>query len=400
MSDPTASRPNAGFFARTGRLWLLGFALLNVVMFWRVHEFVFDGYGDFASLYTAGKIVRIGQAAHLYDRELQWKIQQQFAAKVQIRRGPLPYIRPPFEALLFLPFTYLPYPAAYKLWLAANLVLLLSLPLLVPRFDDGHSSLVLQWLLCLAYFPAAFCLIQGQDAILLLIILVLTLRLLLREAELGCGAVLGLGLFKFHLLLPLLAILLLRKKFRAVAGFLITAAAIFVVSVLMVHWTGLLGYPVYLWNMNEVPGLGMVTKTKSMPNPRGLLALLFRTWHFPMIVHFVLGAIICAGIIGAARKWRGGDRRSTVAAYCCWIAVILATAYYSNSYDLTLLLLPLSLFVNGFWESFEFSGWRRRLFLLATGLLLCTPLLWILALPVDQFGWTALIVLGYAVAIS
>jgi len=56
--------------------------------------------------------------------------------------------------------------------------------------------------------------------------------------------------------------------------------------------------------------------------------------------------------------------------------------------------------VNGFWESFEFSGWRRRLFLLATGLLLCTPLLWILALPVDQFGWTALIVLGYAVAIS
>lgn len=399
MSTAATNNPPVSFFARAGRVWLLSFALINIAMFWRLHDLMLDGYGDFASFYTAGQIVRSGQTANLFDRALQWKIQHQFAAKVEIRRGPLPFIRPPFEALLFVPFAYLSYPVACMLWLVLNLVLLLLTPLWLPRFDGVGFTLAEQMLVSLSYFPAAFCLIQGQDAVLLLIIVLFSLRLLLRGSEVECGAILGLGLFKFHLVLPLLAIFLLRKRFKVVGGFVATAIMLLGISLLMVHASGLINYPKYLWSMNEIPGLGMVTKTKSMPNVRGLLAVLLGTRRFPALIHLLLGIIICLGVVAGTRSWRGNDRRSLIAAYCCWVALILASAYYSNSYDLTLLLLPLLLFVKGFWNGVEFSDWQRRIFLFSTGLLLCTPLLWILALPVDQFGWTELILLAYAISI-
>jgi hypothetical protein len=388
---------------KSGVLCLLGFAVLNAGLLWQVRASIFQGYGDFASFYTAGQIVRSGQSAQLYDRALQWKLQQQFASTVKIRRGPLPYIRPPFEALLFLPFAYLTYPAACVLWMALKLALLLTIPFLLPRLDSAsfsHSPYALQTLVCLAFSPAAFDLLQGQDAILLLVILVLGLRLLLRGADLGCGAVLALGMFKFHLVIPLLAILVLRKKGRVVLGFIASCSVLLGISLLMVHWSGLLAYPRYLWGLNQVAGLGMVTKPQSMPNVRGLLAVLSGGGPLPESAHWFLGGVVVFGIIVASRSWRGGDRRSISVAFCFWIVVTLVTSYYANAYDLTLLLLPLLLLGNTFLQGLEVSGWPRTLFLAAAGVLLCTPLLWVLALLVDQFSWIAVTLLALAASIS
>jgi len=390
----------ANSFSRFGFFCLLGFAALNAAMFWQLREPILQGYGDFASFYTAGQIVRAGQSARLYDRALQWNVQQQFASTVKIRRGPLPYIRPPFEALLFLPFACLTYPAAYLTWFALQLMILLAIPFILPAFDEdhrNHSASATKILICLSFFPAAFALIQGQDALLLLLILVLSLRLLLRGAGFQSGAVLALGLFKFHLVLPLLAILILRKKGRLALGFLAVTLLLFCVSLLMVHWSGLVGYSGYLWGLNQAPGLGMVTKPQSMPNSRGLLSVMLQNQPLPGIVHGFLLAIVPLGIIFASRPWRGNDQHSVITAFCFWIVVTLTTSYYSNSYDLTLLLLPLLLLGATFWQK-KVCGWPRNLFLAAAGVSLCTPLMWLLALRLDQFGW--MVVVLFAMAIS
>jgi hypothetical protein len=382
---------------------LLGFAALNAELLWQVRTSIFQGYGDFASFYTAGQIVRSGQSARLYDRALQWKIQQEFASTVKIRRGPLPYIRPPFEALLFLPFAYLTYPAACVLWMALKLALLLTIPFLLPRLDGesfSNTTYALQSLVCLAFFPTAFDLLQGQDAILLLVILVLGLRLLVRGVDLGCGAVLALGMFKFHLVILLLAILVLRKKGRVVLGFIASSSLLFGISLLMVHRSGLLAYPRYLWDLNQAAGLGMVTKPQSMPNVRGLLAVLLGSGPLPESAHWFLGGVVVLGIITASRSWRGGDRRSISVAFCFWIVVIVVTSYYGNASDLMLLLLPLLLLGDTFLRGLEVSGWPRTLFLAAAGVLLCTPLLLVLALVVDQFSSIAVALLALAVSIS
>jgi Glycosyltransferase family 87 len=146
-------------------LYLAGVIALNALILWQVHNSILEGYSDFAALYTAGKLVQQGRASALYDRRTQWQVQQEFASAVKIRRGPLPYIRPPFEALLFWPLAHLKYPAACLLWMALKVVILLAVPfLLLPiRGEPKATSGILGGLVGLAFFPVVFDLLQGQD---------------------------------------------------------------------------------------------------------------------------------------------------------------------------------------------------------------------------------------------
>ena len=79
---------------------------------------------------------------------------------------------------------------------------------------------------------------------------------------------------------------------------------------------------------------------------------------------------------------------------------MLVTSYYANSYDLTLLLIPLLALGEIFCCGGEFSRWPRTVFLAAAGVLLCTPLLWALSLKADQFRWVAIVLLGLAASIA
>jgi hypothetical protein len=399
---PGNSRTTHSFVLKLGILCLAGFAVLNAGMIWRVHNSILEGYGDFASFYTAARIVRSGQSSRLYDPVLQWKIQQQFASTVKIRLGPLPYIRPPFEALLFLPFAYLTYRTACLVWMTLKIVLLLTLPLFLPRAENGSSAISTPapvTLIFLAFFPVAFDLIQGQDSVLLLVILVLGLRLILRNADFTCGAVLALGMFKFHLMIPLIAIFILRKKFRVALGFAAVSSILFTISLAMVHWSSLLTYPRYLWGLNLMPGLGMV-KPKSMPNIRGLLTVLLGDGPLPIGAHWFLAGVFILGMFIASRPWPGNDRRSIVMAFSFAIVVTLVTSYYANSYDLTLLLVPLLLLGKPFLEGAKIRGWPRSVFLSAAAVLLFTPFMWLLALRVDRFGLVAMVLLALGWSIS
>jgi hypothetical protein len=397
---PGTSRSTHSLALKLGILCLAGFAALNAGMIWRLRDSILEGYGDFASFYTSGQIVRSGQSARLYDPALQWKIQQQFASTVKIRLGPLPYIRPPFEALLFLPFAYLRYPVACLVWMALKLILLLTLPLLLPWTDTEDGAIptpAVIILASLAFFPVAFDLIQGQDSVLLLLIVVLALRLLLRHSDLACGAVLALGMFKFHLVIPLIAIFILRKKFRVALGFVAVSSVLFTISLAMVHWSGVLTYPRYLLALN--PGLGMV-KPQRMPNVRGLMTVLLGNNPLPAAAHWFLGGLVVFGIIIASSPWPGNHRRFRLTAFSLAITVMLLTSYYANIYDLTLLLVPLLFLGKTFLRGSEIRGWPRRIFLSAAAMLLFTPFLWLLALRVDRFGLVALVLLALAWSIS
>src|SRR5207244_10293872 len=110
---------------------------------WRSRELIRKGYPDFTALYSAGKIVREGVRKQLYHSQTQYRIQQEFAAGVSIRQGPLPYIHPPWEALLFVPFALFSNPMAYLLCNVVNVMILLSLRLLLsnhfPHFERFYG---------------------------------------------------------------------------------------------------------------------------------------------------------------------------------------------------------------------------------------------------------------------
>src|SRR5437016_3560262 len=65
---------------------------------------------DFSEYYSAGQIIRQGLGRQLYDLKVQLDFQ------LRIAKPHVFYNHPPFEALLFAPFTFLSYRAAYISW--------------------------------------------------------------------------------------------------------------------------------------------------------------------------------------------------------------------------------------------------------------------------------------------
>ena len=383
-------------------LFLLGMSAVNGFMVWKVHGMMAQGYGDFAAFYTAGKIVQRGQASQLYDRRLQWQVQQQFAASVKTRLGPLPYIRPPFEALLFLPLAYFSYPRAHLIWTALNAIGLLLFLFLLPTGQRGPPrALLVQLLVCLSLLPVAYDFIAGQDAILLLLVMVIALHFLQRDLDFRSGMVLGLGLFKFNFLIPIILVFMLRRKFGVVLGFAATASIFTLISLVLIGPAALVGYPRYLWELSHTAGVGFI-KSQSMPSFRGLLVPLLGPDLTPSWVHWLLAAIVLAGAVITARIWRIDDKSPSLmtAGFSMSIVVTIVTSYYSNSYDLVLLLLPILLLSGEFANSHALQGWPRMIFLSCVALLLFSPLWWIITLRLDAFYIMGALLICFAAALA
>jgi len=391
---------------RLGIPCLAAFFALNAVLLWQFRDSIFAGYGDFASFYAAGKLVAGGHSSELYNPAYQQGAQRDFAAEVKIRNGPLPYIRPPFEALLFLPFAYLSYHAAWISWTLLKLVLILAIPFVLHAHsgERGLSVCLLESLLCLATFPVGLDFLQGQDAVLLFFVFALALRFILQGRNALGGAVLALGLFKFNLVLPFLFVFAVTfpKRSRLLSGFFATAMALALISWAMVGWSGVAHYPAYVWHLHERPEWGVV-QARSMPNLRGLLALLVGSGNMSRFIYiaFAAGAMLLGLLAIWSRRTSTANAeprsRESVARFSFAITISLFVSYYSNSYDLTLLLLPLLMLGRSFVEAP--AAWPRGLFLATASILLCTPLFWSLFLRSNQISWAALLLPALALAI-
>ena len=324
----------------TALLWM---AVINGVILWNTRVEIRRGYGDFASFYTAGTLVRKGLGAEIYNPAAQWKVQQEFAAEVQTRRGPLHYMRPPFEALLFSVFAIWPYATALLLWTGLKLALLSALPFIVVPSGFWKEGFP-RWatvVLAVGTFPEFMDLLMGQDAALLAFLFAISFWQLARDRDTGAGFTLGLALFKFHLVIPFVVMLWISGRKRILPGFATSAFAVLAISGVIVGWKGLLKYPGYLLALNQAAGVGIVPE--SQINLRGLFTLIAGRLSSPERMYWVLapvalGAIVCTGLI-----WRKGRGRSSSLAEGFGLATIVAlvTSYYTNDYDLLLLMVPL-----------------------------------------------------------
>jgi len=375
--------------SKTFALFLLAAMLaIHVSMAWNSRDLIRKGYPDFTIFYSAGKILREGLAAKLYDEATQYRIQQEFAAGVSIRQGPLPYNHPPFEALLFVPFTYLPYFSAYLLWNTINLLILCWLPLLLrpylPILRPVPAPLCV--FIALAFFPVFIAFLQGQDIVGLALLFALAYVCLKKEADFSAGCWLGFGLFRFHLVVPFVLILFLLKKRRAILGFLSVALALVVVSIFIMGWNQALSYPAYVWHVEQTMAQRMTAVPVGMPNLRGLMdTVLDRALSKP--ARDLLVALISIGlIILAASKWRG--RNFDLGFSLAMITTILV-GYHAFAYDLSLLLLPMALLIN---YSLQQTGLNRRWVALFApfAVLFLTPLHMFLALHSDRYSLMAL----------
>jgi hypothetical protein len=355
-------------------IYFSGMIVINCFVFWRSADGIAIGLSDFASFYTAAEILRDGRGHQLYDLNVQETVQRSVMPEVVRERGGiLPYNHPAFEAIVFLPLTVFSLHAAYRVWFAINMGLLFavigvlrkSLPLLT------QAPFYLWVAACFSFPPIVITFIQGQDSIALLFFYCMAFIALRREAEFSAGGWIAAGLFKFQVSVPFIVPLLLRGRWRIIAGFCFFGMLLVMISLRTVGFAGLLQYPNYVWRLDHDPTFGWLVPFRT-PNLRGL-TLSLPLSIYPRLCDALLA--IFSGILVAAGAfaWRTGptpNSRSLYRAFAGNLLISVLLSYHILVHDLSILFLALLLVVESAVGGLHVVGWIR------TATWACVALLW------------------------
>lgn len=199
---------------------------------------------DFVYFYGAGKIGHEYSAARIYDYELQ---RQVFVSIQPPRDGfysPSPY--PPFVALFFAPFTYISFASAYFVWMGVSLALYLTGIGAAASTVFPREWLKIALILCfaLAFYPFILStLLNGQLATIAVCAVGVAVYQERHENLFCSGLVLALLAYKPTLILLILPMLLLTRRFKTLFGFISGAGILMLAGTL---FAGIRIWPAYL----------------------------------------------------------------------------------------------------------------------------------------------------------
>jgi Glycosyltransferase family 87 len=380
---------------RIARLFCIAMLGMHLFFLWNVRTRIARGDPDFTAFYAAATLVRSGYAVDIYNPSAQFSAQARFTDDSELRRGPLRYIHPPFEALIFVPFTFFPYRAAFILWGLANVGMLVAIAILLrATLLPGRGILIWDLLLgLLAFFPIFANFFQGQDAILLLLVLALAFRAMKLRADFSAGCWMALGLFRFQLVIPLVLVLALWGRRRIALGFISSIAVLVLVSAVMVGWGNLMRYPAYLWLWASVPGSGR-TPRSLLPSLLGLVSGWPRLDHIHWLVALV--PIVSAWLLIVVARMKNLAQKPGFFDLCfaCAILAAVLVGYNTSTYDLALLVLPLVVtFREGLTER------ERARLLLPIAPLLISPFWFLIGMYWQNFNVIAIFLLWWLFAL-
>jgi hypothetical protein len=349
------------------------FIILVAILLFAVQIFVFvrqipialSRDGDFRALYRAASMVRKGNARELYDRNTN-QASQNVVASPENAEPRLD--RPAYEALLFVPFTFVEYRTAYFAFLAINLALIsLASRMIWPYLERLPG--VWRWFpptLFLCFLSTTLAMVQGADSIMLLTLVLASAVAFYRRDEWSSGILLGLGLFNFQLVLPIAFLFLCWRRWRIVAGFVIVGAGTVVASAILagcerfeVHRHNFLAciaqFPIPTGQMgNEV-------NTGTLPNLRCLLSSIAGSHISP---HAVLILTAVSSIL--LLLWTATRPPS----YALAVLVAVLVSQYERIQDGVLLIIPIALVLDArIAPTLRTQEWSRNI----AGLLFAAP---------------------------
>jgi len=375
---PSNRMPSRKKFHAYAATFFCAIILSYVWMAPRVYSYAKNGYADFSAFYTAGQVLHRGQRHQLYDSAVQTRVQREFSQAAVARGGALPYLRAPFQALIFLPFACVSYIRAYQIWVALCGILVVVAAWLLRARIPAFQSFP-WWVYYPAYFsflPVAYGFTLGQDCALMLLLVALFVVALREGRDLRAGCFLGLALIKFQLVLPLVLIFLLKRQFRLLGGFSAVAAGLAAVSGWIVGWDGLVAYPGYLMRLNHVPAAAAIFPGM-MPSLRGLVEGWMDPMHSSRALDIVTAALSVTVLAWAARRWDSAAPRASKK-YLAGLSMALLAAflagYHAFSYDLSLLCPIALLALQSALRDEELDSPTRRVLLFGAAGLLFAPL--------------------------
>ena len=244
-------------------------------------------FADWREYVTAVTLLRAGQGHLLYDPQAFEAFQRGMGMDIS-----LPYYYHPVFLIVALPFASLPPGLSYGIWVAFNITLLaLCLHLLRAKLPEPDRLAF--FVLAAAQLPVWVALYLGQASFVLLLGQTLAAIGWLERND--RKAVLGLILLtvKPQLLIPWLALLLLRREWRKVMYLAAGGAGILAASVALIGTTGVNNYlqllqteqarSNYPWSHSVMGLLTMLTGSANpLPEYLLLVALVLTTSWFAL----------------------------------------------------------------------------------------------------------------------
>jgi hypothetical protein len=374
---------------------MLGFQISGWIFFFAS---IRDGHPDFRANYTAGYMVRTGQIHQLYDYEAIKRVQD---ARISVEYVGMPFIHPAYEALFFVPFSFLGFHGAYFAFLCTNLLLLASCFRLVHRRLENlaHVWKLLPVAVFFTFLPVAAALMQEQDSILLLALVTAAATLLDEEKDVRAGFLVGLGLFRLQLVIPIALLFLLWRRWRFVSGVALSSALVVAISVAL---TGVTQTRLYLRSLASmsVGGTSQLEEIRyyqpitHMGNLRALVFGLTGGWLSSLWVQVLtvaLTVVALLALLGFAPYARGSK------ALMVAISASVLVSYHLFIHDMSILVLPVAMALSQSVRSWGsglqgtslasssvvmFSAPALMVFAPFHFYLICVPLLWFLVVLV------------------
>ncbi len=297
--------------------------------------------GDFLSFYAAGDIIRHGGHG-LYDAASQAAAQRAlYPGDLERATGfPLPV----FAAWGFAPLSFLPFAVAYGVWAVVNVALLAALAFALERFLAPVPRLPRR-LFIVAFalsIPAVTNVIFGQVDLLIFAAMFAVYALLRRDRDVEAGVVLAAVVIKPHFLIGVLPMLLIQRRWRALAALSAAGAALLLVPALLTSPSTLVDNARFV---SGYPGAGddLQVMAGMMANWRGFVVSV--TGNDAVWLWLPgLALLAAAAFAGAVPVWsRPHTTAGTAHSYALAVMLPLIASPHLHTQSLVLMFIPLAL---------------------------------------------------------
>ncbi|MCA6121461.1 DUF2029 domain-containing protein [Bradyrhizobium sp. WSM 1704] len=275
---------------------------------------------DFAAFWTAARLALEGRAADAYGDAGRAAVTALLGQKIFA-----PFFYPPTALLVCLPFALLPFAAAATLWIAATGA---AYAAAVRAMLKGGS------IVPAIAFPAAWvCALFGQNSLFSAALLG-GAAVMLDRTPVAAGALLGCLTYKPQIALLAPLVLLVTRRWRALAAAVVTTLAMIMAATALFGIDAWIGFIRVLpeasaWNIGGAPGFD------KFASPYAAVRQLGGSGDLAWIVQLAAAAGAAGILIATLRKRPGGAAEIALMA----AATGLCVPFFGN-YEMVILAIP------------------------------------------------------------
>ena len=315
--------------------------------------------GDYLQEWIGGKVILSQQSERLYD--LKYVTAQQHDESVVGFQWPLenyfPMVYPPFHYWLVTPLAYLSYRWAFLVWsLLSVMAFSLTGALLWRQRPKLRAGYALGFGAAMLFVPWLNSLIMGQKSSLLLLLFAATYGLLQRGNSLAAGLLFGFVAIKPPLAVALVLMMAWKRKWAFLSGVFITIGGLATVTWCIEPrwWSGYVAVMSRMGSYLESGGYQLADAHSLWAAVKLAMPALDTETRNGITVTLAIGVLVLLGW-----GWRGKISTSSPRfdgqfSLAMFATVLISPHFYT--YDLTLLLLPMSLIV----AQMDWQPWSHR----------------------------------------